>query len=293
MSIFFNLKKIFSFNRKQIYDHKLSNKSNLNINKNNNIKTSIIRDERSNISNEEIEPVNFNLYLKSDNFCREALDQLMNKNTLIKIFVKKMEDLDYSPGINGQIRGFLYDITQINDSSTIILNSLQSKCEAISHVFLVCAAAMATDQTVNINSVYGMIDPMIFSYENVISSHFQLLNAWYKVRLYDLSGAEYTILKWKFSELLNIHNIILGCNDQIDQMKIFEEKVQNELRENGLSNQQFLNTNIISPILKQIAALNGGNYFPGITQNPSQSGDCLYSSQSPVIPSSFNKVNFS
>lgn len=293
MSIFFNLKKIFSFNRKQIYDHKLSNKSNLNINKNNNINTSIVKDQRSNISNEEIEPIDLNINFKSANFCREALDQLMNKNALVKLFVKKMEDLEYSPGINGQIRGFLYDTTQINDSAANILNSLHSKCEAISHVFLVCAAAMATDQTINTNSVYGMIDPMIFSYENVISSHYQLLNAWYKIRLYDLSGIEYTWSKWKFSEALNIHNIIVGCNDQINLMQLFEESAQKKLRENDLSNQQFLNTNNISPILKQIAALHGGNYFPGITVNPSQSGDCLYSSQSPVIPSLYNKMNSS
>jgi hypothetical protein len=44
---------------------------------------------------------------------------------------------------------------------------------------------MATDQTINTS-------PMIFSYKNVIKSHFQLLDAWYKVRLFDLSGIDYT-----------------------------------------------------------------------------------------------------
>jgi hypothetical protein len=79
-------------------------------------------------------------------------------------------------------------------------------------------------------------------------------------------------------------------------MKSLEEWIQNKLRVNGLSNQKFLNTNKISPILNKIAAIHGGNYFPGITENDSyasQSSDCLYSSQSEVIPSSFNKMNSS
>jgi hypothetical protein len=77
-------------------------------------------------------------------------------------------------------------------------------------------------------------------------------------------------------------------------MESLEEIVQNKLREKGLNNQKFLHTNIISPILKNIAAIHGGKYFPGITELDSygsQSSDYLYSSQSEVIPSSFNKLN--
>jgi hypothetical protein len=173
------IKKFFLNGRKQQYEYNLSNKTNLNINKYKTANTSIGRDQRSNISTEEIGPKDLDLKLniKSDYFCSGALEELKNKNALVKLFVQKMENLSYSPGINGQINGFLYDTTPINDSAVNILNSLLSKCEIISEVFLVCAAAMATDQTYNLNSVYGMIDPMIFSYENVISSNFQLLDA--------------------------------------------------------------------------------------------------------------------
>jgi hypothetical protein len=171
------IKKVFKINRKQKYEYQLSNKTSLNINKHKNINTSPGRDQRSKISNEEIGPIDLNININSDYFCPGAVEQLITKNALVKLFVKRMEDLAYSPGINGQMLGFLYDTTQINDSAVNILNSLQTKCGIISEVFLVCAAAMATDQTFNISSAYGMIDPMIFSYENVVSSNFQLLDA--------------------------------------------------------------------------------------------------------------------
>jgi hypothetical protein len=171
------VKKIFSKNRKQLYEYKLSNKTNLNINKYKNINTSIKRDQSSKISNEEIGPVDLNINISFDYFCSEAIQEIINRNALVKLFVKKMEDLAYSPGINGEMFGILYNTTQINDSAVNILNCLESKCAIISEVFFMCAAAMATDQTFNLSSVYGMIDPLIFSYENVISSHFQLLDA--------------------------------------------------------------------------------------------------------------------
>jgi hypothetical protein len=288
------IKKLFKKNLKQQNEYKLSDKTNININKYNNVKTSIERDQRSKISNEEIVPNDFDLKLniKSDYFCSGALEQLKNKNALVNLFVQKMENLSYSPGINGKIYGFLNDTTQINDSAANILNSLQSKSAMISEVFLVCAAAMATDQTNNLSSVYGMIDPMIFSYENVISSNFQLMDAWYKERLYNFSGLEYTKSKWSFSEQLKIHDVVYGCDDQIRLMKYHEEIIQKKVWENGLSNHKFLDTDKISPILNKIAEIHGGNYFPDITAKDSyasQSRDCLYSSQSEVIPSSSNK----
>lgn len=288
-------KKLFNSRGKQQYEYKLSNKTNFNINKYNTGNTSIGRDQRSKISSEEIEPINpfdLKLNIKSDYFCSGALEQLKIKNALVKLFLEKMENLTYSPGINGKMYGFLYDTTQINDNAENILNSLLCKCQIISEVFLVCAGAMATDQTINLSSVYGMIDPMIFSYENVISSNFQLLDAWYKERLYDFSGLEYTKSRWSFSEQLKIHDVVYGCDDQIRTMLFHEGIIKKKLSENGLSNEIFLNTDKISPILSKIAAIHDGKYFPYFTAKDSyasQASDCLYSSQSEVIPSSSKK----
>jgi hypothetical protein len=179
-TVTFLFKKLFKRSDRQQYEYKLSNKTNFNIHNNNTGNTSIGRDQISKISSEEKGPIDMfdlQLNMESKYFCSGSLEQLKNKNALVKLFMEKMENLKHSPGINGKMHGFLYDPTQINDHANNILYSLQFKCQIISEVFLVFAGAMATDLTFNLNSVYGMIDPMIFSYENVISSNFQLLEA--------------------------------------------------------------------------------------------------------------------
>jgi len=75
-------------------------------------------------------------------------------------------------------------------------------------------------------------------------------------------------------------------------MLFHEGIIKKKLSENGLSNEIFLNTDKISPILSKIAAIHDGKYFPDFTAKDSyasQASDCLYSSQSEVIPYSSKK----
>jgi len=158
-------------------DYKLSNKANLNINKNKDINMSIPKDPNSIGSYIEVIPENSNTNTNSGFFTSRAMEKLTDKDTLVKLFVRKMNDLAYSPGINGELSGYLFDSTSLNETADKIISSLDSKCAIISEAFLICVATFAADQTDNLSSVYSMIDPAIFTYENVISSHFNLLDA--------------------------------------------------------------------------------------------------------------------
>jgi hypothetical protein len=181
-----------------------------------------------------------------------------NDNILINAFLEKMKELNGGPRIIGRIYNYLYDPTNIQGTIEYIMSDIKWKGGVISEVFLSSIPILITE----LNSSSTIICESLLSYQSIMDSHFDLLDAWIKDRIMDCNVSEFTPMRWttKYQVKLGIIKEALKNYHQI----IISDKniVIKELINRDILKIQYVNTDTIKPILEEIGHKSNIKYFP-------------------------------
>jgi hypothetical protein len=158
-----------------------------------------------------------------------------------------------------RMHGYLHDCTSWSGGVPYILNSHEWKCSIISEAFLYCIPFIV--QELSLDNANCILDSLM-SYQNVINSHFNLLDCWWVDRISDFSCTHYTSAKWTKDDHIKIEETLKGFNDYRHLLSTHKELVLKELIQLGIENDKFENPQKVSPILTKIAQTHGGRYFP-------------------------------
>lgn len=187
------------------------------------------------------------------------VDMLSDNNVLVHTFLNKMRESNSSPRMLGRIYDYLYDATNIQGPIEFIINDLKWKGGVISEVFLSSIPFLIPD----INASGMILSESILTYQNIMDTHFDLLDAWIRDRITDCTSiSECTPERWTKKFLGKLHNIENNL-ENFHQIIISDRSiVMKELIDRGIIKGQYGNSDIIKPILQEIGTKSGARYFP-------------------------------
>lgn len=187
------------------------------------------------------------------------LQKLADDNYLVNEFIEKMyNNRGMARGI-GKIFSFLTDPVLMNSTVDSAMSSLSFRGGLISEVFLSSAIIMMfNDFTIPT----GVVFESLFTYNYVITAHFDLMNAWLADRLNDCTVSTQFPDAYNKSNLNFMNKLKNSMSAYGDALLCDRYSVLSELEDRGLLNKTYLNTDKIKSILDERTRISKIRYFP-------------------------------
>lgn len=189
----------------------------------------------------------------------ENLQKLADDNFLVNEFLEKMyNSRGMARGI-GKIFSFITDPVLTNSTVESAMSCLSFRGGLISEVFLSSAFIMMFD---NIIIPSTMIFESLFTYNYVLNSYFDLMDAWLADRLKDCAVSTQFPDAYSKANLNFMNKLKNSMCAYGDSLLCDRYSVLSELEDRGLLNKTYLNTDKIKSILDERTRISNIRYFP-------------------------------
>jgi len=186
-------------------------------------------------------------------------------NPLIRWFLSYTEEMmkEDPKRIAGKIYNYITESPVVWGSSDHMMFLIQSKGHHIFESFLLTMGSIVAG-TIEVPQELSEGIATLFTNENIFSSNYELLQSWLQDRLNIFAGHNFKFggNKWTEWDKKTISEMPDKLQGALDILRTDKSYVISELKDQGISKDEFSPDWENSSILREIALKNGGMYFP-------------------------------